>query len=354
MRITLIAGDDHPSTQGGVSTFNRNIMKILAKEELYTIAYKTNNKKIYTEKYKKLLEIYFKNKKIKRIDRKFFNFKIREFLLKKKVKNIEPRICIFNSPNDIEVFNNYNYKKILVQHLNFDNFERVYGKNKEELSKIIKSADKFICLSIYDKIRFIKELDLDEKKVGVIHHTNNIEVRTEKKIRNRTLIMIARLDNQQKRFDLVINSMKKLHEYTLKIYGTGSTSDQNKIEKIILESEVKNVELCGITNEVKEKLDEAGIFIMTSDYEGYPLALIEAMRRGLPIILRDTFDSAKDIINKNGILLKKEWNENEFIEAVKDIYSNYDYYSKNSLEASKKYDFNKIKNEWIKLINELI
>ena len=44
---------------------------------------------------------------------------------------------------------------------------------------------------------------------------------------------------------------------------------------------------------------------MTSDYEGYPITLIEAARRGLPIILRNTFDSAQDIVIDNGILLGK-------------------------------------------------
>lgn len=91
---------------------------------------------------------------------------------------------------------------------------------------------------------------------------------------------------------------------------------------------------------------------MTSDFEGYGITNIEAMRRGLPLILRNTYEAAQDIVvnNKNGILLNKEWNEEKFVEAVKNIYNNYEYYSENSKELGKRYSQEIIKKEWDKLI----
>ena len=85
---------------------------------------------------------------------------------------------------------------------------------------------------------------------------------------------------------------------------------------------------------------------MTSDHEGYGITNIEAMMRGLPIILRNTFESAPDIVQNNGILLDKEWDEDKFVEAVYKIYENYDYYSKNAIEMGKRHTFEVIKNEW--------
>ena len=93
---------------------------------------------------------------------------------------------------------------------------------------------------------------------------------------------------------------------------------------------------------------------MTSDYEGYPITNIEAMRRGLPIVLRNTFDSAPDIVvdNTNGILLDKEWNEDKFVEAVRKVYDNYEYYSENSKKLGKRHSPEVIKKEWDKLLME--
>lgn len=353
MKIALIAANDHPGTQGGVSTFNRNISEIFSNEEIYILAYKTRNEKIYTENIKNLIEFYPKNKKIRRIDRKFFKFKLQNFLLKREIKKLKPEICIFNSFNDIEILKEYNCKKILVQHIGFDYLEEVYGKDKDKLKEIINQVDKFVCLSIYDKNRFVREMNLDEKKIEVIHHTSKVKIRQNNKKKNKKLIMIARLENKTKRFDLVIKAMKRLPEYTLDIYGAGSRSDKKEIEKFILEAKVNNVMLHGSTNKIEEKLDEAGIYIMTSDYEGYPISLIESIRRKVPIVLRKTFDAASDIIENNGILLEKDWNEDKFVKAIEKIYENYDYYSENSVKLVSKYDFDEVKYRWSGLIEKI-
>ena len=172
------------------------------------------------------------------------------------------------------------------------------------------------------------------------------------KQKNKKLIIVARLDNNQKRLDLAIKAMKKLSDFTLEIYGAGP--DEEILRELIKQENLENnVFLMGATNKVKEKLDECGIFIMTSDHEGYLITSIEAMRRGLPIILRNTFESAQDIIKNNGILLDKEWNEDKFAETVRKIYDNYEFYSKNAVEIGKRHDFEIIKSQWEELIIEL-
>lgn len=351
MRILLNTSYDHPLNSGGVSTFNRNIINIFSDEDLVVLAYYSNKLKLFSNNIKNLIELYPKNRIFRSIDARIFKYKIQKSMLKNKIEKINPDICIFNSPNDLEVIiENKNIKKILVQHINFDKYIEIYGKDRITLGNLIKKIDCFVCLSEYDKERFSKELNISLKKFEVIRHISSIELKKEKKEKNKNLIMIARLHNEQKRFDLAIKAMKKLPEFSLKIYGDG---DLTLFEELINKNNLKNVELCGPTTKVKEKLDEAGIFIMTSDYEGYPISLIETMRRGLPIVLRDTFDSARDIVINNGVLLEKEWNEDKFVEAVEEIYNNYEYYSKNSNKLGERYNFEKIKKEWKRLFGEI-
>ena len=164
--------------------------------------------------------------------------------------------------------------------------------------------------------------------------------------------MVARLENKQKRFDLAIRAMKKIPDFTLNIYGSGEKGAEF-LKGIIEKEDIKNVKVHGSTNQVQQKLDEAGIFIMTSDYEGYGITLIEASRRALPLIVRDTYDAAKDIVIENGILLPKEWDEDKFITAVKQIYENYEYYSENSKKIGERHSFETIKNEWEALFKSI-
>ena len=354
MKILFLTEGNHPETIGGIQTFNR-IMKNFFPEELITLTKKLKTKYERSYQIKDVFEI-GSNKKIfislnKRLKNKLFYY-----LFRNKIKAINPDICILNSPKELEYIKKLKSKKILVQHTNFNRYLKVYCNNDDKLiEKLKKELDCFVFLSEYDKMKFIEELNFPAEKTKVIRHSSEIEILNNQKIKNRDLIMISRIDNKTKRFDLAIKAMRKLPDFRLKIYGDGYRKDIDYLKELIERDKLENVFLCGKTNEVKEKLDDAGIFIMTSDCEGYGISNIEAMRRGLPIILRNTFEAAQDIIIKNnGILLNAIWNENEFIEAVNKIYENYDYYSKNSIECGRKYDFKVIKKQWEKLFETLL
>lgn len=310
-------------------------------DEAYFISFTTKDKKYFETNNN--IEVNKENFKFK-ILRKFFGIKI---ILKYILNKLEYDICILNSPKELRYMRK-NSKKILVQHMNYDIYINSHFKNNKKLiEKAKKELDYFVFLSDYDKERFIKELGFPREKTITIRHTCELEILSKKKAKNKNLIMICRLDNEQKRIDLAINAMKKLKNFNLNIYGDGA--DKDYLENLIKKNNLKNIFLHGGTKQIKDKLDENSIFIMTSDAEGYGITNIEAMRRGLPIILRNTFDAAPDIVQDNGILLDKEWYEDKFIEAVNKVYNNYEYYSKNSIKMGKRYDFEVIKKEWQKL-----
>ena len=353
MKILLNANYDHPLSQGGVSTFNRNILNIFKNYDLTVLSYATMKEKIYKVDCNKIIEIYNFNKIIKSFDARILKYKLQKFIVRKNIKKNKPEICIINNLEDIEILKDLKVKVILVQHTDFKIYfqKYFYKRNSALMEKIRKNLDYFICLSEESKIKFIQELKLPEEKVKIIRHMSEIELLELKKPKNKNLIMLTRLSNE-KQIDLVIKAMVKLPEYKLNIYGDGD--EKEKLKNLIREKSLNNVRLCGVTNQVKKVLDNSGIFVMTSDFEGYPISSIEAMRRGLPIILRNTFDSAKDIVKENGILLEREWNEVEFIKAIKKIYDNYEYYSENSKKLGRRYDSQKIKQEWIKLLEDNI
>lgn len=341
-----------PRCQGGVETFNRTL-KSFFNDKLTIITQANKNRKLYDID---VIEI-GSNNFLFRILNKFLNNKIREKLVLKVLNKLEKEVIILSYPYEAYILKKLKVKKILVQHINYSKFISSYCENNEKYIKTIKkNIDYLVTLSEFDKLKFQTELNFDSKKIKVIRHSCNMELLKGKKNKINKLIMIARIDNFQKRFDLAIKAMKNLPEFELEIYGDiYRKKDLENLKKILLEEKLDNVKIYDATNQVKEKLDKAGIYIMTSDYEAYGIINIEAMRRGLPIVLRNTFEAAQDIVvnNQNGILLDREWNEEKFVEAVRKIYKNYEYYSENAKILGERYNPELIKKEWDNLFEEI-
>lgn len=347
-KIVVLAETAHPACIGGIETFER-VLKNFFREKITFIAYPTAKKKIFTvENIEEVfsLNIFF------RILNKLFNNKIKYYFVKKKIRKLNPDICILRMPYNIDFIDNNKIKTILVQHSAFEVYKDYHFKQGNNLlEKLKEKLDCFIFLSKYDQEKFVKELNFPIEKTRVIRHTSSIELLKEKKNKNKRLIMIGRISNKEKRFDLVVKAMKKLSDFSLNIYGDGE--DKEFLADIIKKNNLKNVFLYDAVSNVQEELDKASILICSSELEAYGIVNIEAMRRGLPIILRNSFTSAQDIIQGNGILLEKEWNEQEFLNAVHIIYKNYEEYSEKSCKLGIRYNHEIIKKEWKDLISEL-
>lgn len=126
-----------------------------------------------------------------------------------------------------------------------------------------------------------------------------------------TIINIASLNSSCKQQHLAISIFSKIvnkyPDWDMVFWGVGS-------DLKILEDQVKELNLAGrvffkgFTKEPIEKLKEADLFIFPSKYEGFPLALTEAMSVGLPCIGFENCSGVNELINskKNGFLAKDE------------------------------------------------
>lgn len=82
---------------------------------------------------------------------------------------------------------------------------------------------------------------------------------------------------------------KKHPDYVLKIYG-GDSHDGTKelLEQCIAEKKADDyVFLMGASDSLEKQLAEAEIFAFSSDWEGLPNALLEAMALGMPVVATD-------------------------------------------------------------------
>lgn len=104
--------------------------------------------------------------------------------------------------------------------------------------------------------------------------------------RDKRIVMVGRL-NCQKNYPLAFDAFKSVADrfdgYVLEVYGDGPLKIQlqNYINRIGMEDKII---LKGHVNKLFEKIKTASLYIMSSDYEGMPNALMEAMALGLPCI----------------------------------------------------------------------
>lgn len=119
--------------------------------------------------------------------------------------------------------------------------------------------------------------------------------------------MLGRL-NEQKNYEMSIKALKivceKHESVKLEIFGKGPSEE--KIKNLICELGLENnVFLRGWTQSPLEELSKTDCYLMTSNFEGLPNALMEAMAIGLPCISTDCPTGPSDLIDdgKNGFLV---------------------------------------------------
>ena len=96
---------------------------------------------------------------------------------------------------------------------------------------------------------------------------------------------------------------KKHPDYVLKIYG-GDSGDGTKeqLEELIAERKAEDyVFLMGASDSLEKVLVNASVFAFSSDWEGLPNALLEAMALGLPIVATDCPCGGPRTVMKDGV-----------------------------------------------------
>ncbi len=119
----------------------------------------------------------------------------------------------------------------------------------------------------------------------------------------------GRFEVKQKRQDIMLDAFKivctKYPEYILDFYGDGP--DEEKIKQYAKELGIENnVRFNGVSKQVLKDISDAELFVLSSDFEGIPNVLLEAMTIGLPCISTDCSPGgARMLINneENGLIV---------------------------------------------------
>ena len=179
--------------------------------------------------------------------------------------------------------------------------------------------------------------------------------------RRRTIVSAGRFA-EQKRFDILIKAFARVHEahpeYRLVLYGEGDC--KSKYEELSKSLSIEGfIDYPGYVKNVASHIREDGIFVLSSDYEGIPNSLIEAMSVGLPCVATDcTPGGASFLTNKGerGLLIPTHEAE-KMANAINRIIENSELASQLSRKANeiiKELDINVINKMWMEAFTQML
>lgn len=280
--------------------------------------------------------------------------------LKKIIKEEKPDLCIsfMQGGNFRMVLANLFTKQKYILSVRNDPKEEYTNVFNRFFAKIMFKKASGLVFQTPDAMKFFSKKI--QKKSTIIFNPVSSDFFIQKREDNvSNIVTLGRL-TKQKNFELLIDSydsVKDKIDDNLLIYGDGELKEklQEKIKAMHLENRVF---LMGRTNDSKDVLRNAKCFVMSSDFEGMPNALLEAVCMLVPSISTDCpCGGSKIILDGNGILVPMN-NKEELGKAIESIYNDSNLSKKLSNKCEIKrnlFETNTILNQWkdffMKVIN---
>ncbi len=280
-------------------------------------------------------------------------------ILKRQIKEINPDFIILLS----DAFDYYFLPYITGKSKILKEFHSSYYFNSIEKKRnrsLLKNAKFTIRNYINSKYNYLVVLNNDEKRLlnttNTIVIPNGITINHSKfsTLENKKAISAGRIA-LVKNFEALIKSWKyityKYPDWQLEIYGEGDKEHLLNLQKLIKELNLtNNICLCGSTNQLKEKMLNSSIYVMSSITECFPMVLLEAQSCGLPIVSFDCPCGPRNIIiNKENGLLVENQNNIELAEGIIRLIKSEDIRKKmgrKSIENIRKYKLSNVMEKW--------
>jgi len=192
-------------------------------------------------------------------------------------------------------------------------------------------SSKIICVSDFDKELAVKYKVYPREKLKVIHNGVKIQEKRESffsslepgKIR---IVFVGRLNKQKDPMLLVrvFNDLEAELKNKTDVSIIGDGPKKWELEKFIRKNNLeKKIKLLGDLpqKEVFKILRESHLFVLTSNWEGFPRSILEAMSFGLAVVASDVGGVRESVSEENGILIKKG-DEESFKNALERLLKN--------------------------------
>lgn len=197
-------------------------------------------------------------------------------------------------------------------------FTEGVNSSKRLIYKILENmaakwTEKIICVSEYDRQLGLKAISNGDRKLVTIHngivYLPKWGIEQDRITSGRVrLIMVARFSSPKDQ-TLLLKALSILKtegfRFETTLVGDGPSLEPTKM----LASELgvkEDVYFAGARSDVDDLLVKQDIFVLTSNWEGFPISILEAMRQGLPVISSDVGGVNEAVIDgETGFLIPR-------------------------------------------------
>lgn len=187
-------------------------------------------------------------------------------------------------------------------------------------------ADKMVMLAKGNIDQYQSIAPADKDKFVVIPNILSFDPIEQNLSKAKEVLIVSRLDDWHKRILAalkiwaLVQKSDSYRDWILRIVGDGV--DRPFYEEYVRKHAIPNIVFEGRQKPLKYYL-QAGIFMMTSVCEGFPMTLVEAQQCGCLPVAFDSFISVDDIIQsgRNGIIVPEK-DEEEYARALERLMKN--------------------------------
>lgn len=180
------------------------------------------------------------------------------------------------------------------------------------------------------------------------------------KMKLNTIVTVGRLEEQKNHAMLIkaFSQIRKEFDVNLEIWGMGSL--EADLRELVNHLSLDNyIKFMGNSKNIKKEIEGCRLFVLSSNYEGMPNSLIEAMALGLPVISTDCpCGGPKELIDDgiNGLLIDCN-NVDELVKKIRKLLTDKQFSKEigdNAKLSVDKYNPQMIFQEWENYILKVI
>lgn len=226
---------------------------------------------------------------------------------------------------------------------------------------IYKSFNKIICISEGTKNNLSEWLGFSNNDFKTIYNGVNLKKFSYERPKydnfNKNkikIVMVASFSKQKDQLTLIKAFRLLPNRYQLYFAGEGPKISEAKdlVNKLNL---ADRVSFLGNRNDIPDLLKTMDLFVLSSEWEGFGLVIVEAMASGLPVIATD-INGLSEVVKDHGALFQKG-NYKELSDKISRITQNnflYREMSKKSIKRANDFSLKKMVYEYINLYEKLL